>query len=43
VWEKDPVLGWRARIIGECASIDDVLEGQRPSKKRYLKKRIFKE
>jgi hypothetical protein len=43
VWENDPVNGWRARIIGECKSLDDVLEEQRPSKKRYLGKRILKE
>jgi len=43
VWEKDPVTGWRAKIIGECQSLDDILEGQSPSRKRYLDKRIFKE
>ncbi len=43
IWEKDLVDGWRARILGDCESLDDVIEGQRPSRKRYLMKRILRE
>ena len=42
-WVQDPVLGWKDRIIGDCPSLDEVLKGQTPSKKRYLNRRITKE
>ena len=42
-WVQDPVLGWKARIIGDCPSLDEVLKVQNPGKKRYLKRRISKE
>jgi hypothetical protein len=41
VWEKDHKLGWKLHVIGECESLDAVLDAQTPSKKLYLKRRVF--
>ncbi len=42
VWEKDQALGWKMKVIGDCESLDAVLDAQNPSKKLYLKRRVFK-
>ena len=42
VWEKDHKLGWKMKVVGDCESLDAVLEAQNPSKKLYLKRRVFK-
>jgi hypothetical protein len=34
VWEKDHALGWKIKVIGDCESLDAVLDAQNPSKKR---------
>ncbi len=32
VWEKDHKLGWRMKVVGDCESLDAVLEAQNPAR-----------